>query len=427
MPSKQITDAFLRTVKPPKPKLVIDKRTGKEKKTNLQVTYLDTRERGRALALTVSYGGTKAFSVLTYVNGKPKFRKLGTYPAMSLKDAKAAVEAFYHDPKAFEAKAAPDTFREIAEDWFKRHVEGGELISARELRRHLETYVYPKWKDRKFAEIRRGDVNTLLDHVADNHGPSQADAVLATVRSIMTWYQSRNEHYTSPIVRGMKRDKRKPADRKRIRILSTEEIAALWTTAPQVHPAFGAIVKLLLLTAQRRDKVATMRWTDLSEDGVWTVRREAREKGTAGALKLPQTALAIIAELPRLEGNPYVFPGDASKRRRGEKKEHVALNSHSAAKAELDNKLAKEFPSSFQTRWVLHDLRRTAKSLMAKAGVLPHISERVLGHAIPGVEGVYDQHDYAPEKADALVRLEAAIKRIVEPPSSNVIHLERTG
>src|SRR6266511_5903501 len=108
MPSKTITDAFVRTVKPPKPRLVIDKETGKEKKTNLQVTYLDTRERGRALALTVSYGGTKAFSVLTYENGKPKFRKLGNYPAMSLKAARAAVEAYYQDPKAFEAKTAPD-------------------------------------------------------------------------------------------------------------------------------------------------------------------------------------------------------------------------------------------------------------------------------------------------------------------------------
>lgn len=71
--------------------------------------------------------------------------------------------------------------------------------------------------------------------------------------------------------------------------------------------------------------------------------------------------------------------------------------------------------------WVLHDLRRTAKSLMARAGVRPDISERVLGHVIGGVEGVYDRHTYRDEKADALKRLAALIDSIVNPPAANVI------
>jgi integrase len=66
--------------------------------------------------------------------------------------------------------------------------------------------------------------------------------------------------------------------------------------------------------------------------------------------------------------------------------------------------------------WTLHDLRRTAKTLMARAGVRPDISERVLGHVIAGVEGTYDRHSYADEKRDALEKLAAMIERILNPP-----------
>jgi integrase len=71
--------------------------------------------------------------------------------------------------------------------------------------------------------------------------------------------------------------------------------------------------------------------------------------------------------------------------------------------------------------WVLHDLRRTARSLLSRAGVRPDISERVLGHAIPGVEGVYDRHSYSDEKADALNRLAALVESIIDPPVGNVV------
>ena len=75
--------------------------------------------------------------------------------------------------------------------------------------------------------------------------------------------------------------------------------------------------------------------------------------------------------------------------------------------------------------WTVHDVRRTCKTLMSRAGVRPDISERVLGHVIPGVEGVYDRWNYLSEKKEALEKLEAMIKRIVSPPSANVVELKR--
>jgi len=172
----------------------------------------------------------------------------------------------------------------------------------------------------------------------------------------------------------------------------------------------------------RANKVATLKRADISADGVWTIASEAREKSNAGSLRLPPLALDIIAAQPRLADNPHVFPGRAQGRRRKstDKSDKTppappSFNSFSQRKEELDEKLRGIEP------WVLHDLRRTAKSLMARAGVRPDISERVLGHAIAGVEGVYDQHSYDAEKADALQRLADLIETILHPPSDNVV------
>src|SRR5262249_32305099 len=159
-----------------------------------------------------------------------------------------------------------------------------------------------KWKDKPFLQIRRREVNDLLDYIADNHGKSQADMVLAFIRGIMTWYQSRDEDYTSPIVRGMKRDTNKKA---RDRILEDDEIRALWGAADECG-LFGAMVKLCLLTAQRREKISTMKRDDI-KDGVWTIATDKREKGNGDRLALPQMALDLIAAQPRLANNPYVF------------------------------------------------------------------------------------------------------------------------
>jgi integrase len=182
---------------------------------------------------------------------------------------------------------------------------------------------------------------------------------------------------------------------------------------------------MLLLTAQRREKVTTMRHDDVV-DGVWTIRAEEREKGTPGALKLPQVALDILAGQPRIASNPYIFAGSLRGRRpkQDTPKDKLptgpaSFNSFSQRKAELEAKLA-DMP-----HWTLHDLRRTARSLMAEAGVPENVAERVLGHALPGVRGVYNRYDYADEKADALQRLAAKIETIVNPPSGNVVPFAR--
>ena len=142
-----------------------------------------------------------------------------------------------------------------------------------------------------------------------------------------------------------------------------------------------------------------MRWTDINADGVWEVQSEQREKGNIGAVKLPAQALAVIASQPRLAGNPYVFAATVG---------DGPANGFSRGKRQFDKRCG-------VTGWTLHDLRRCARSLMSRAGVQNDLAERVLGHVQPGVQGIYNRHDFFEEKADALRRLAALIDQIVNP------------
>src|SRR5262249_35902229 len=193
----------------------------------------------------------------------------------------------------------------------------------------------------------------------------------------------------------------------RDRILDDSEIRALWKACEELGQ-FGRFLQLCLLTGQRRIKVATMRWDDIA-DGVWTIRTEAREKGNAGALVLPKLALDILAAQPRLAGNEWVFPGRGG-----------PFHDWARAKRTVDSKLPKGFAP-----WTIHDWRRSARSLLSRADVRPDIAERVMGHAINGVEGIYDRHQYSQEKADALKHLAALIQTIINPPKGNVVAMKR--
>jgi integrase len=407
MPKKALTEEGVRKLKPP-PK-------GK------QVDYFDAHMPG--LVLRINYGGAKVWRALYYRkrldrDGKqltvPTTYKLGRYPVLNLKQARAKAQQFLVDPQKALAQADTGSFKEVAENFLKRHVEANKLRWQPEVERCLNKYVYPHWQHRPFQEIRRRDLTDLLDLVEDQHGKRQADVVLAIVRKLMNWFATRNDDYVSPVVRGMRRSN----GGARKRILDDVEIRALWNACNELG-TFGAVVKTLLLTGQRTAKVCTMQW-DHIVDGEWRIASEAREKNHAGTLKLPPAMIAIIAAQPHIDGNPHVFAGSARGRRTGTNTAPPAFNSSSVAKIALDAKLPK------LPHWTLHDLRRTARSLMSRARVRPDIAERVLGHAIHGVEGVYDRHSYSAEKAQALAQLARLIESIVNPPEgANVVALAK--
>jgi integrase len=395
MPRKNLTEEGVAKLKPP-PKG--------------QTDFFDALVPG--LILRVGYGGAKTWLARHYLKRRnkdgdrinvPTTAKLGRYPILKLKDARERARLFLTDPIKAKTEASVGSFRDVSENFIKRYIDEKQLRTKDEIVRRFNNLVFPHWENRQFRDIKRGDVANLLDRIVDNSGPREADKVLASIRKLMNWYATRHDDYVSVIVKGMGRYNAK--DHERDRILTDDEIRTFWKACDGMD-TFGALLKVLLLTAQRREKVLTMRWNDISGE-VWTIPTASREKGNAGTLQLPPAVLDIIKAQSRIAGNPFVFPGRGNK----------SFNNFSKRTEELRDK----FPD--MPHWRLHDLRRTARSLLARAGVRPDVAERVLGHTLAGIENIYNRHSYHDEKADALIRLAALIERIVHPPSGNITDL----
>ena len=353
--------------------------------------------------IRVQPSGAKSFCAVTRnPDGKQLWTTIGPTDSMSIEAAREKARAMLTRVRAGlpAVEARGETLDSVIDNWLKRYVDKQGLRSRDKIIDVLDRHISTDFRAREFIAICRSDITALLDEIEDDHGARQADYVLAIIRTIMNWFATRHDDYNVPLVRGMGRREKKGRDR----ILTDDELRAVWKAA-EANGTFGALVRMLLLTAQRLDKVNTMKWTDISPmkwpsntPPVWEIATELREKENAGALQLPQAALAILDELPRYAENPYVFAGQGNK----------PICRSGSYKKNFDAKLPKDME-----RWTLHDLRRTARSLMSRAGVSSEHAERVMGHAIGGVEGVYDRYRYADEKAEALQKLANLIDGIV--------------
>lgn len=285
-----------------------------------------------------------------------------------------------------------NTLRAIAERYL--HREGDKLRTTARRKADLERLIYPALGDKQIDAIRRSDIVALLDDIEDQRGSVMADQALKTLRRILNWHASRSDDFRSPIVRGMARIK--PQERARTRILTDDEMRGVWRAAEGFPGPWKQFIQILLLTAARRNEVADMTWGEISGDE-WTIPAGRYKTGASVTLPLSSAAMKVLSEIPRIGEHVFTTGG------RG------PIRAFSHFKLRLD--LASEVRG-----WALHDLRRTARSLMSRAGVPSDHAERCLGHVIPGIRGVYDQHSYLLEMRQAFEALAAQIAAIVGPP-----------
>jgi integrase len=364
------------------------------KSSAAQADYFDETVSG--LALRVTKLGTKAWTLHYSAAGGRKRLTIGRYPALSLSAARSS---------ALEAKAAiadgrplqvgTGTLAAVWAEFYRRESAG--LRSADQRRQVIERHVLPTLGQRPIGEIKRSEIVGLLDRIEDGSGPVAAHVVLAYLSRLFNWHASRSDEFRSPIVRGMARINAK--ERERDRILADDELRQLWRSAPP-------FVRFLLLTAVRRNEAAGMQWSELS-DSLWVIPAGRMKAKAEHVVPLSAAALSCMAEAQgpallnmrplavndRLAG-PFVFGG------------HKALGSFSLLKRRLDETCP-------LPHWTLHDLRRTARSLMSRAGVIKDIGERCLAHAIGGVSGVYDRYAYLEEKRQAFEALAKMVAGII--------------
>jgi integrase len=375
--------------------------------------------------LVVQPSSHKSFAGRYRFERKPEKLTLGSWPALSLAAARKDWATAQHelaqgrDPatarteaKIKAAAAKEETVVAVCENYLKREGqkrEGEKLRTLDQRASILKRLVYPAIGERPIDTIKRGEIVRLLDNIEDNGGPRMADVTLGVLRRIFNWHALRSDDFRSPIVRGMARTN--PKERARSRILDDVELRAVWkTAAAEEAQPFGALVRLLLLTTARRKEVANMRWGEVDADGLWTLPAARSKTKVDVPRPLSRAAQALLAAQPRIEGCPYVFTANGV----------TPTQNFSRGKAKLD-------AASGVTGWILHDLRRSARSLLSRAGVNPDVAERCLGHAIVGVRGVYDRHKYLDEMRHAFEVLAAQIERIVNPPAGNVIPISGAG
>jgi integrase len=257
---------------------------------------------------------------------------------------------------------------------------------------------------------------------------------LARLRTLFNWAVEKDYLTASPVVRMKPPTKERARDRS----LSDDEIRWFWQATGKLRWPFGPLFRLLLVTAQRRDEVASIAWSELAYDRrVWTIPREKAKNDRAHDVALSQLALEIISDLPEVDKDLVFTTADEPTSNGSRPKRPVS--GFSRAKARLDklmNELRREalrLPEGEDgiEEWILHDLRRTAATGMAALGIAPHVVDKILNHVsgtIRGVAAVYNRFAYEPERAAALEAWGSYIENLgrgAPASANNVVELRK--
>ena len=401
-----------------------------------RVEYWDATLPGFGLRITCE--GRRTWTAIARLHGKQVRMSFGTFPKVGLADAREAARTAFQaidrgeDPRIErKERKHPDLVEDVVKDFIARHIDKNlRPRSAAEARRPLDRYVIPKWGSRPIKSIARRDVLDLLDDIVDEDKPIAANRALAAIRKLFNWCCSRDILESSPVAGVTPPSK----ESKRERVLTEDEIQTVWKACDAIGYPFGAYFKMLLVTGQRRNEVATMRWQDIDLDkGLWTLPRERVKADRVHEVPLSPVAVSILEALPRVSA--YVFssrtaaPKDAKEKDAKEKDQPIS--GYSKAKAKLDKQIAAivaaanpDAEAHDGVTWRIHDLRRTVGTHMARLGVDPYTISRVLNHAEGGVTHVYRRYSYLDEKRRALDTWGRALEAMVGLLPSNVTPLK---
>jgi integrase len=430
MPTKKLTDLFVDRVKPPK--------RGRDE-------YFDAVFGG--LALRVTDRGHKSWSLFYRMGGRLRRFTLGNYPpikpAQARREAGDALERARQgiDPavekKARRLSAESDTFGILLQDYLERYARKNTAPAMfKETKRTIECDFLPVWRDRPISGITRRDVIDVIDGIAARGAEIQANRALARLRALFNWAVEKDRLALSPIT-GMRAPTKEHA---RDRALTDDELRWLWAACELSGWPFGPLVKLLLLTAQRRDEVGGMEWPELDfVKKTWTIPRAKAKNNRAHEVQLSAAAINVLRSIPRV-GNDLVFTTTGK----------TPVSGFSRAKLQIDAAMVKTRRQSLGLpekdadlrkalgiadgkslpveipAWIFHDLRRTATTGMARLNIPPHVVDKVLNHVsgtIRGVAAVYNRFEYIEERRTALESWGDYVASLVNEPRAKVTRL----
>ena len=279
--------------------------------------------------------------------------------------------------------------------------------AQRYLRKHLASL-----SELPVQKVMRADIAAELARIAEKNGGFAANRARAALSSLYSWALAEGLTEANPVV-----GTRKAVDEiARDRVLTDEELRLIWRHAGEED--YGAIIRLLILTGQRREEVGGMRWSELDfGTRAWRISAQRTKNGRAHDVLLSPPAVDILQARGRHEGRDLVFGS-----REG------AFSGWSRAKAALDARIQGALDRGRLKPWRLHDIRRTVATRMADLGVLPHVIEAALNHISghkAGVAGIYNRSSYVAEKSAALTLWAAHVIAITEGKAADIVSLRR--
>lgn len=360
------------------------------------------------LGIRIQRGKSRHWVFQYKTGAKQRRLSLGKFPALGTAAARKTAAELYakvklgQDPageKEASRARAIETFAAISKRYLAEQRERLRPRSFLEVERYLTQHALP-FHGLSFAKIEQRTIAARLGEVRQASGPTAGNRLRATLSALYSWAMSEGLTDVNPVAATKKNDE-VSSDR----VLSDKELRSVWNALPAGD--YGSIVKLLILTGQRRKEISDLRWSEIDlERAQIRLPAQRTKNGRAHIVPLSHTARSILAAAQgQHEGRDFVFgQGDGG------------FSGHAACKVRLN-------AASGIADWTLHDLRRTAATHMAEIGIQPHIIEAVLNHVSgskSGVAGIYNRSTYETEKATALARWDSHLAGIVEARESNV-------
>jgi integrase len=339
--------------------------------------------------LRVRAAGSRVFVYQYSLGDRSRRMTLGAFPKITARKARELVEglaakvALGDDPQGvkFENRAARESVGEVVDLFLAAQAKRLRPRSLIEVERHLTSHARPL-HGLPVAKLDRRSVAELLTGIAANSGPSAANRVRASLSTLFNWSIRQGFAETNPAAFTDKQ-----AEQSRERVLSATELKAIWAALPATSH-YSTIVKLLLLTGQRRAEIGGLRWSEIDlERNTITLPAERTKNKRKHTISVSAPVRALLVAMPRTEGRDLVFGSGTA-----------GFSDWAQSKERLDKACGVR-------DWTLHDLRRTAATMMCESGVQPHIVEQILNHVNGhkgGVAGTYNRASYCDQVREAL-------------------------
>lgn len=410
MANQSITVRTIRSIKP-------------DKKRDLYVW--DTRLKGFGLRTTPK--GAQSFVFQYRVDGGPARRKtIGPVgspwtPNTARKEAERLLVQVYQGIDPVEAKREAKrkkealNFSAYCDKFIELYLKENWRGTWKAASHTLHNVVIPRWRDRAINEITRADIVKVMDDYSDR--PARRKEIHSVLRKLFNWATDRQDIEVSPLA-GMKAPKAVPARR---RVLSDEEILALWKASEKADWPWGPFVRMLILTMQRRQEVAEMDWSEVDLDArKWTLPAARAKNDEEHVIPLSNLAVKELERLsPKRSG--LIFTTTGTTPVSGFFKGKAALHDNMVAYMKARQREAGGDPAAIEIRnWRLHDIRRTGATNLQSLGVPVEVTESVLNHISgtrAGVAGIYNRYKYDPEKRAALDAWDAKLQGLIGSPA----------